>query len=193
MLSLDRKEHTMTQITNKVLSLLMAGLASSAIIAFTTAASAAAAPDNWSRGVIRICAHALLFEGSHEIGTRAGAVAVADDIRASTERRLTRVAAMPAPPTQRALAARWIGVERRLATVYATSYLGIFDVIAAAETPEQQTQAASLLGKLLHAPDRLSQTAAGLEQHLQVPDCTGGTARPTPSSPSADPTATTRR
>ena len=183
----------MTQITNKVLSLLVAGVASAAIVAFTTAPPAAAAPDNWSRGVTRICAHALLFEGSHEIGTRAGAVAVAEDIRASTERRLTRITALPAPPTQRALAARWLGIERRLAAVYATSYLGIFDVIAAAETPEQQTQAATLLGKLLHAPDRLSQTAARLEEELQVPDCTGGTARPVPSDPSAGPTTTTRR
>ena len=62
-------------------------------------------------------------------------------------------------------------------------------MIAAADTPEQQTQAATLLGELLHAPDRLSQTAAGLEEQLQVPDCTGGTARPAQSNPSA----TTRR
>jgi hypothetical protein len=183
----------MTQSANKVLSLLVAGVASAAIVAFTTAAPAAAARDNWSRGVTRICAHAILFEGSHEIGTRAGAVAVAKDIRASTERRLTRIAALPAPPTQRALAARWLGVERRLAAVYASSYLGIFDLIATAATPEQQTQAAILLGKLLHAPDRLRQTAAALEEQLQVPDCTGGTARPAQSDPSAGPTATTRR
>ena len=84
----------MTQNTNKVLSLLVVGVASAAIVAFPAAAPAAAAPDNWSREVTSICAHALLFEGSHEIGTRAGAVAVAADIRASTERRLTRIAAL---------------------------------------------------------------------------------------------------
>lgn len=183
----------MAGITRHIRSVLATGVASAAIVAVTTTAPAAAAPSSWSRGVTRICAGALLFEGSHEIGTRAGAVAVAEDIRASTERRLTRIAALPAPPTQRALAARWLGIERRLAAVYATSYLGIFDVIAAAETPEQQTQAATLLGKFLHAPDRLSQTAALLEEQLQVPDCTGGTARPAQSNPSAGPTATPGR
>jgi hypothetical protein len=146
-------------------------------------ADAAVAPSMWSRGVTRICAHALLFEGTHEIGTRAGAVAVARDIRSSTERRLARVAALPAPPlTQRDVAARWIAAERRLAAIYAGSYLGIFDVIAAPRTPDQQAEAARLIARLLQAPDRVSDTAARLEGLPRVPDCTGGSAKPPPSN-----------
>jgi hypothetical protein len=47
---------------------------------------------HWSHAVTRICAHALLFEGRHEIGTLAGAIAVSRDIRSSTRRRLAKVA-----------------------------------------------------------------------------------------------------
>ena len=169
---------------------LVAVVACVVVLAFTTAAPATTV---WSRGVTEICAHALLFEGSHEIGTRAGAVAVAQDIRASTERRLTRVAELPVPATQQGLAVRWMDVERRLAGVYATSYLRIFDVIAAAQTPAQQAQAPRLLGKALHAPDRLSGVAALLEARLHVPDCTGGTARPSPANPSLSASVPTHR
>ena len=179
----------MAQITTAVRSL----VASAAVIALTAAPPAATASTAWSRGVTNICAHALLFEGSHEIGTRAGAVAVAQDIRASTERRLARVATLPVPQAQRTVTARWLAVESRLAAVYASSYLRIFDVIAAAKTPEQQEHAARLLGRLLHAPDRLRQAAALLEGRLQVPDCTGGTARPSPSNPPVSEPGPTRR
>lgn len=183
----------MTRITCTLRSLAAAGLASAAIVALTTAPPDAAASTSWSRGVTVICAHALLFEGSHEIGTRAGAVAVAADIRLSTKRRLARVAALPVPRSQRASAARWLVLESRLAAVYASSYVRIFDVIAAARTPEQQDQEARLLGKLLHAPDRLQQAAAQLEGRLQVPDCTGGTARPSSLNPPTGAPGTTRR
>jgi len=174
-------------------SLLAVGVASAAVVALTTAPPDAAASTSWSRGVTVVCAHALLFEGSHEIGTRAGAVAVAADIRASTERRLARVATLPVSRSQRALAARWLVLESRLAAVYASSYIRIFDVIAAAKTPEQQDQAARLLGRLLHAPDRLRQAAAQLEGRLQVPDCTGGTARPSSSNPPTGASGPARR
>jgi hypothetical protein len=157
---------------------------SAALVALAASAPAVATSSTWSRGVSRICAHPLLFEGSHEIGTRAGAVAVAQDIRASTARRLARIAALPAHPTQPALAVRWLTVERHLAAVYANSYLEIFDVITAARTPQQQSLAAQALGELVHAPDRLSRTAAHLELRLRVPDCTGGTASLTsPTTP----------
>ena len=182
----------MAQITNTVRSLVAVGVAAAAIVALTTAPPAAASTA-WSRGVTNICAHALLFEGSHEIGTRAGAVAVAQDIRASTERRLARIATLPVPQAQRTLTVRWLAVESRLAAVYASSYLRIFDVIAAAKTPEQQQQAARLLGRLLHAPDRLRQAAALLEDRLHVPDCTGGTARPLPPTPPISAAGPTRR
>ena len=43
----------------------------------------------WSGAVARICANALLFEEEHQLGNRAGAIAVARDIRASTARRLS--------------------------------------------------------------------------------------------------------
>jgi hypothetical protein len=129
----------------------------------------------WSSGVTRICAHALLFEGRHESGTRAGAVAVAADIRSSTERRIIPVARLSAPAAWRDLAQRWIALERRLAAAYAASYLGIYDVIAATHTPRQHAQEPRKLGRLLHAPDQLSMAAARLAQQLHVPDCTGGT------------------
>jgi hypothetical protein len=43
----------------------------------TPSVAVAERPAPWSRAVTGICAHALLFEGRHEIGTRAGAVSVA--------------------------------------------------------------------------------------------------------------------
>ncbi len=128
----------------------------------------------YSRAVTGICAHALLFEGRHAIGTRAGAVAVARDIRASTRRRLELVAALPTSPAQRSRVAPWLALERRLADVYASSYLRIYDVIAAARTPVQRARAPRILERLVHAPDRLRQAAARLGQRLRLPDCTGG-------------------
>jgi hypothetical protein len=140
-------------------------------------------PVAWSNAVRPICAHALLFEERHEIGTRAGALAVAADIRSSTERRLERIAAIPAPPARSGLVTRLLALERRLAASYATSYLGIYDVIAAARTPAQRSREPRLVGRLLHAPDLLSNAGAHLEHQLHVPDCTGGTVRLSPSRP----------
>ena len=45
---------------------------------------------DYTVSVRQICAGALLFDHPHSMGTRAGAMAVARDIRASTGRRLTR-------------------------------------------------------------------------------------------------------
>jgi hypothetical protein len=108
------------------------------------------------------------------MGTRAGALAVADDIRASTGRRLERVAALQAPPSEREPVARWLVLERRLAETYALTYVRIYDLIAAPHTPAETTRAAERLARLVHAPDRLHAAAARLEQRLRVPDCTGG-------------------
>ena len=135
----------------------------------------------WSDAVTGICAHALLFEGQHEIGTHAGAVAVARDIRASTGRRVRRIRALPVAPANPRLASRWLVLEKRLAEVYATSYVRIFDAIDAATTPRQRADLSSILRRLLHAPDPLRETAGRLELRLRVPDCTGGESAGDPS------------
>lgn len=142
-------------------------------------ASAATSPAAYARAVTEICAGALLFEGGHAIGTRAGALAVARDIRASTRRRLRRVDALPVPRGLEALVGRWMTLERRLANVYAESWVGIYDVIAATHTPAQRAEAPRLLRRRLHAPDQLRLAAARIELALHVPDCTGGTTPPT--------------
>jgi hypothetical protein len=128
----------------------------------------------WSRAVTGICANALLFEGRHEIGTRAGALAVARDIRASTARRVRHIRALPNRPPQQRLALRWLTLERRLAGVYASSYVRIYDAIAAARTASQRARLPGVLFRLLHMPDGVRTTAAGVGQKLHVPDCTGG-------------------
>jgi hypothetical protein len=154
-----------------------------AVVAATSASSAAIAapPSEWSVAVTGICAHALLFEGRHEIGTRAGAVAVARDIRASTARRLGRIRALPVVPPEPRESDRWLRLEGRLAGVYARSYVQIFDAIAAARTPRQRARMPRILGRLVHAPDALRERAATVGSRLQVPDCTGG------ATPSAGP------
>src|SRR6476646_8578283 len=50
-----------------------------------TDAPAATTAAAYARAVAQVCAHARLFEQSHSIATRAGALAVAGDIRASTQ------------------------------------------------------------------------------------------------------------
>lgn len=140
-------------------------------------------PASWSLAVTRICAHALLFDGRHEIGTRAGALAVARDIRASTQGRLARVEHLAPPAGRTALADRWLDVERRLASTYATSYVRIFEVIDAADTPRERAREPLRLGRLLHAPDALGHTAAALDAALHIPDCTGGTPMPSGNEP----------
>jgi hypothetical protein len=140
-------------------------------------AAVATGPSSWSRAVSGICSHALLFEGPHEIGTRAGAVAVGRDIRASTERRLRRIRGLQVVPPQRRNANRWLQLERRLADVYASNFVRIYDAIAAATTETLRAQLPPVVRRLLSEPDALSAATARLEQRLFVPDCTGG-ARP---------------
>jgi hypothetical protein len=144
------------------------------VVALAASAPSAADPASWSDGVTQICAHALLFEGRHEIGTRAGAMAVARDIRASTGRRLDRIRALDAPPSQPEVATQWLDLEQRLADAYAISYLRIYDAIAAAVTPRQRARLPRVLERLVHAPDALRSTAATVGARLRVPDCTGG-------------------
>ena len=154
----------------------LAALFAAALAASASAGAEPAAftPAAYSRAVTGICAHALLFEGTHPIGTREGALEVADDIRASSRRRLSLVAALPTPPGEARLVTRWLAVEQRLADAYASNYVRIYDLIAAPWTPEQAAVAPGLLATLMHAPDSLRQAAARLEQQLQVPDCIGG-------------------
>jgi hypothetical protein len=149
-------------------------LAAAVAASATPSTATAADPSSWSEGVTQICAHALLFEGQHEIGTRAGAIAVARDIRASTARRLDRIRALRVPPPQPGLSMQWLDLEQRLADVYASSYVRIYNAIAAAVTPKQRARLPRVLDRLLHAPDALRGKAAGLEGRLHVPDCTGG-------------------
>jgi hypothetical protein len=157
------------------IALSLTSLLTASVVAISKPATAAATPPpTWSQAVSGICAHALLFEGSHQIGTHGGAVAVARDIRASTERRLRRIEALGIAPPQERLAARWLRLERRLAAVYASSYLRIYEAIAAATTRRQNARLPRVLGQLLHAPDALRKTTARLERQLHVPDCTGG-------------------
>lgn len=145
-----------------------------------TASPSAADPTSWSDGVTQICAHALLFEGQHEIGTRAGAIAVARDIRASTARRLDRIRALQVPPPLPDLSMQWLDLEQRLADVYASSYVRIYNAIAAAVTQKQRGRLPRVLERLVHAPDALRGKTASLEGRLHVPDCTGGG---TPNAP----------
>lgn len=161
--------------TSRNAVLALAALLASGVVGISTSPAAVAdraAP--WSRAVSGICAHALLFEGRHEIGTRPGALAVARDIRASTARRVRDIRALTMRPPRQRLAVRWLGLERRLAGVYASSYLRIYDAIAAAETASQRARLPRVLYGLVHMPDGVRKTAASVGQRLRVPDCTGG-------------------
>jgi hypothetical protein len=131
-------------------------------------------PAGYSQAVTQICAGALLFEGRHRIGTRAGAIAVSRDIRATGERRLRRVDAVAKPTSTAELAARWIAVERELVQTYASTYLEIWNAIENARSPAEHRSLPALLRTLLGRPERLQGQAASLAQRLYVPDCTGG-------------------
>lgn len=128
----------------------------------------------YSRAVAQVCTHALLFEQPHSISTRAGALAVAADIRASTQRRLVVVATVPTPPAQRVAVVRWLALESRLADAYARDYVRIYDLIAAPRAPQHDRRAARRLATLMRPPGWLRHAAEGLERRLGVPDCTGG-------------------
>jgi hypothetical protein len=137
-----------------------------------------AAGDRYSLAVTKICSGALLFEHAHAIGTEAGALAAAQDIRLSARRRLARVAAVPVPRELKRLATRWISLQRRLAESYATTWMRIHYAIDAARTPPQRARLPGRLATLLHAPDPLRRTSRRLELALNVPDCTGGDSNP---------------
>jgi hypothetical protein len=174
----DRKEKRV-RVALISLAFLTASVTAPIAAPSTSASARATNPPTWAKAVTGICAHALLFDGRHQIGTRAGAVAVARDIRASTARRLRRVQALRIQPPNRRLSDRWLRLERRLAGVHATSYVRIYDAIAAAKTPRQRARLPRVLGRLLHVPDALRFTAESVEERLHVPDCTGGERRTT--------------
>jgi hypothetical protein len=140
-----------------------------------TAGARATKPSAYSRAVERVCAGALLFGHRHEIGTRAGAIAVSRDIRRTGNRRLRRVVAIPEPLSEAALAHTWIAVERRLVAMYAATYLRIWYVIERARTPGQRATLPARLRTLIALPRTLERTAARYGQRLNAPDCTGGT------------------
>jgi hypothetical protein len=108
------------------------------------------------------------------MGTRSDALSIADDIRASTARRLDRVTALSVPPELDQITSRWIDSQRRLASLFATTWVRIYDTIDAAHTRAQRATLAERLEKLVHAPDALKLAAGRLELGLHVPDCTGG-------------------
>jgi hypothetical protein len=124
--------------------------------------------------VARICAGSVLFAGRHEIGTRAGAIAVARDIRRTGLNRLRRVDRIAKPPATATLDGRWIGLERRLVWVYASTYLRIWYVIERYETPRGRASLPARLRALIDLPRPLERGARRLEERLNVPDCTGG-------------------
>jgi hypothetical protein len=128
----------------------------------------------YSVAVTQICAGSLLFDNAHEMGTRADALSIADDIRASTARRLDRVTALSVPPELEHITSRWISSQRRLASLYARTWVRIYDTIDAAHTRAQMATLAERVEKLVHAPDALKLAARRLELELHVPDCTGG-------------------
>ena len=149
-------------------------LAAAALVAPPGHAASAYPTTEYTRGVWRVCGGALLFDHPHDMGTRANALSVARDIRASTARRLARVTALSVPGELRRLNSRWISSQRRLASLYARLWVRIFDTIDAARTPAQKATLSEQLKALVHAPDPLKLAAGRLELQLHVPDCTGG-------------------
>jgi hypothetical protein len=108
----------------------------------------------------------LLFEGRHRIGTRAGAIAVSNDIRASGLSRMRRVDAIEKPRGIARRAARWIAVERRLIRLYASTYLRVWYDIERARTARERAMLPIELRALIDAPDALQATAGRLESAL---------------------------
>lgn len=149
-------------------------LAAAALVAPPGHAASADSATEYTRGVWRICGGSLLFDHPHDMGTRADALSVARDIRASTAQRLVRVSALSVPRELRRISSLWISSQRRLAASYARNWVRIYDAIEAAVTPAQNAALPSRLHRLVHAPDRLRLAAGRLELRLHVPDCTGG-------------------
>ena len=131
----------------------------------------------YSAAVTRICGGALLFEGAHQVSTRSDALSIAHDIQASTARRLARVTTLFVPPELNRISSRWISSQQRLASLYARTWVSIFDALVAIDAARTPAQRATLVGRLkelVHAPDPLRLAAGRLERELHVPDCTGG-------------------
>jgi hypothetical protein len=158
-------------------------LAAAALVATPVRAASGNSAAEYSLAVTRICAGALLFDHAHQMGTRADALSVARDIRASTARRLAGVTALSVPPELQRISNRWISSQRRLASLFARTWVRIYDTIDAAHTPGQRATLAERLEQLVHAPDSLKLVAGRLEVGLHVPDCTGGGGDPAPPSP----------
>jgi hypothetical protein len=172
-----------TAVATTVLAAIPAHATTRPLHAGATRAHGAPSAAEYSLAVAHICTGALLFDGAHEMGTRAEALEVARDIRASTARRLARVTALSSPPGLQRLSSRWIASQRRLAAGYARAWVRIYDTIDAAHTPAQRATLAQRLHELVHASDPLRLLAARLEQELDVPDCTGGDPGAAPSPP----------
>jgi hypothetical protein len=136
--------------------------------------TAAMTPSRYSRAISRICERATLFTGDHQIGTRAGAIAVSRDIRSTGLRRLRRIQGVPKPPRIARTAGRWIAVERTLDGIYAATYLRVWIEIERAYDNGRRAELPVILQRLVHRPDRLKLLAGRLELALHVPDCTGG-------------------
>lgn len=138
------------------------------------ASSSAPSVAAYSLQVKTICSGARMFDGTHEIGTRAGAIAVARDIRMTGRRRLARVAALPRPESGRARVAAWLALERRLVALYATTYVRIWNAIDSAHTVQQRRALPRVLRALIDKPRPLEARTAALELELGLGDCTGG-------------------
>jgi hypothetical protein len=145
-----------------------------AALATASVSPAAANETEFAQRVTTICRGALLFDGEHAIGTRAGAIAVSRDIRRTGTRRLRRVAPVPEPRRQAPTIRQWLRIEHLLVVTYARDYLLIWDEIEKAQTPTQQAGLPARLHALVHEPDRLKRRADAYELRLGVPDCTGG-------------------
>lgn len=158
-------------LTTTVVAVAFAASSVGAVQTRTTSEAPTAA--SYSRAVTRICARALLFDHAHDMGTRADALAVAADIRASTARRLARVVVVPVPRELQPISIRWVASQRRLAAIFARTWVQIYDAIDAADTPDEQAALPERLHELVHAPDSLRAAAGRLELKLHVPDCTG--------------------
>ena len=155
-------------------TLVVIPLAAAALVVAPERAASGNSADRYSSAVTRICTGALLFDHPHHMGTRADALSVARDIRASTGRRLARVVALSVPSALKPLSGRWISSQRRLAAMFARTWVQIYDTIEAARTSAQQDALVERLRQLVHAPDSLKLLAARLGLQLHVPDCTGG-------------------
>jgi hypothetical protein len=163
-------------------SVVATALAAAALAVTPVRAASGDSAAEYSLAVTRICAGALLFDHAQDMGTRADALSVARDIRASTARRLARVTALSVPPELQRISNRWILSQRRLASLFARTWVRIYDTIDAAHTPTQRATLAERLEQLVHAPDSLKLVARRLEVALHVPDCTGGGGDPAPPS-----------